>query len=232
MQHGLYKWLTALALCASVGTANAGIITISASFTEQWFIGGWGQEAGAGPAGTNEDKNVDLFNITTSSTGSVGLFDILSTSYSFSNGIFFDTVAGGSGFAGSSPITIGGNTLGALVSGGSDGGTDVLFGHSSFGANSSFDWTSDLDDTNAVVRGSNGGGRNSDFVGSILNIEYAINGIRDSVALTFVGGANPDYQAFAMTTLQAPVQVPAPSVLALIGLGFAGLGWTRRKKHS
>lgn len=231
MKDGLYKWITALALSGCVGTANAGIVTISASFTEQWFIGGWGNEAGQGSAGTNQDKNVDLFNITTASTGSVGLFNILITDYSFSNGVFFDTEDGGSGFDGSSPIAFGGSTVASLLKGGSDGGADIVFDHSNFGANSSFDWTADLDDTNAVVRGSNGSGNNMDFVGSMLNIDFSINGIRDSLTLTFVGGDNPDYQAFAMATIEVPVQVPTPSVLALMSIGLVGLGWSRRKKH-
>lgn len=233
MKDGINKLMAALALCGCVGSANAGIITISASFTEQWFIGGWGQEAGQGTASTNQDKNVDLFNITTSSTGSTGLFDILATSYSFSSGIYFDTVDGGSGFDGASPIEFGSNsTVASLFGSVADGDTSSTFNHSSFGANSSFDWTADLDDSNAVIRGSNGGGNNSHFVGSVLNIEYALNGIQDSLTLTFVGGANPDNQAFATASIQAPAQVPTPSVLALFGLGLAGLGWSVRKRQS
>ena len=230
MKDALYKGIIALALSGCVGTASAGIITISASFTEQWFIGGWGNEAGAGPASTNQDKGVDLFNITTSSMGPIGSFDILYTNYSFSSGVFFDTEDGGSGFDGSSPILFGGGTGASLSSGGGDEDTLIAIDHTLFGASNSFDWTADLDDTNAVVRGSNGSGRNMDFMGSSLNIGFVLNGVQDSLSLTFVGGDNPDYQAFASATIEAPEQVPAPPALALMVLGLVGLGRSRRKK--
>lgn len=230
MNDSLYKWITALALSGFVGGANAGIINISASFTEQWFIGGWGEEAGAGSASTNQDKNVDLFNITTSSVGPVGSFDILFTNYYFSTGVFFDTEGGGSGFDGFSPVTFESGTGASKTMGGENESSSIAIAHATFGANSSFDWTADLDDTNAVIRGSNGSGHNRDFESSILDVGFVLNGVQDSLSLTFVGGDNPDYQAFAMATIEVPEKVPAPPVLALMGLGLAGLGWSRRKK--
>lgn len=218
MFNKLQKFAAVTATAASIAMTalptQAGVF-FETQFLEQWFTVGQ-------RANTGVDTEDDLFGFAlTQSDAKVYDVTLDGVLITFDTGIFLDFTYAG-------PVTPDDDADAAvtgLVSNGSFLG--VIF--SDFGVGDFYGLGGiDLDDTNAVVRGTNGSGSNYDFDGSTVEVFYTDAGTERFAQFTFGAcvPASPDDCSAAGGQLV----VPAPASLALIGLGLLGMAGMRRRR--
>lgn len=125
----------------------------------------------------------------------------------------------------------------SLIGGsGQDGDGELGLVFSGFGLGGGVAFNVDLDDTNAVVRGTQSVPSQTFFAGSTIEVFYTDNSVERDATFTF-GDCDPASPAdcsgvtetLGVTDLRQPA--PIPSSVALIGLGLLGLAGVRRRRR-
>jgi hypothetical protein len=73
-------------------------------------------------------------------------------------------------------------------------------------------------------------GTNCDFIGTSVWTDTSFTITIAELDALELGPFGPDYRAVTLTNIVDAEHIPVPSSILLLGLGLAGLGWSRRKK--
>ncbi|MCA9266175.1 MAG: hypothetical protein KDA60_20085, partial [Planctomycetales bacterium] len=203
-------------------TPTHAALEFQATFTEQWF-----SATGANGPNSNVDTESDLWSLTlTGSSPYAAGVQIQSVVINFDGNVYFDVTAGGGGFDGAYDFLDLGSSSAVLAATPTvaDGDQTLALNFTSFGVGDSLDFEIDVDNSNAVVRGTNGSGSNHDMRGATVDVSYIDNGVNRSATFTFGDGpGHPSRSSAASGEILAtpePLSLIVWSILSVLGFGL------------
>lgn len=201
-------------------------LQFEASYQEQWF---------PGAADPSADTESDLWSLTLADGDCDISIDSVKITLPYAGQVYFDVTYDGTGqnnayeFA---PTSGAGDTGFSGVTGNTDGSTMIELSFSDFGAGESFDFSIDVDNGNAVVRGSNGNPPSyHDMVGGLVDVTYSSGGAQATEQFVFgaPGGVPSDSWAVAGGAL-ACIPEPTATLTWSVMTAFVGCRLRRRKR--
>ena len=222
----IIPWLGAILVClGAAGSAQAGMIV--ATFQEQWF-----------PNQTNNmlDKESDLWSINYSASAGENI-QIQSVAITLDQNVIFDDTSAAPGISRSFPFAVeSGSTASVSSSSVSANSKTLTINFNSFTGGDLLNFSIDVDDNNAVVRGTDGG-TFGDMLGASVLLTLNNNGVTQLTSFLFSGPLTPPSSGFArgsveVTGLVGVAAVPEPSTLlgGILGLALIGGNYLRRRR--
>ena len=222
----IIPWLGAILVClGAAGSAPAGMVV--ATFQEQWF---------SNQTNNMRDLESDLWSI--HYYGSPGeKIQIKSVAITLDQNNVFDDTSAAPGISKSFPFKVeSGSTTSLSSSSVSADSKTLTLNFNSFTGGDVLNFSIDVDDNNAVVRGTNGGVF-GDMLGASVLLTLNNNGVTQLTSFLFSGPLTPPSSGFAtgsveVTPLVSIAAVPEPSTLlgGILGVALVGGNFLRRRR--